>query len=77
MTMTVMATYENGMFKLKEPLKLGEGAEVRLTVQPLQDDHDPLDDVIGICTEGPDISLAERHDEIVYGGILRKDADHR
>ena len=30
-------------------------------------DHDPLDDVIGICKEGPDVSLAARHDDLLYG----------
>lgn len=31
------------------------------------DDHDPLDEVIGICKEGPDVSLAARHDDLLYG----------
>ena len=56
----------DGMFKPKEPLKLGEGAEVRLTVQPVQDDHDPLEAVIGIGESGrPD--GAEQHDHYIYG----------
>jgi predicted DNA-binding antitoxin AbrB/MazE fold protein len=76
MTLTTEAVYENGVLKPKESLGLAEGAEVRLTIEAL-DDHDPLDDVIGICTEGPDTSLAERHDEIVYGGLLRKDSGQR
>ena len=29
--------------------------------------HDPLGHLIGICDDGPDISLAEKHDEILYG----------
>jgi predicted DNA-binding antitoxin AbrB/MazE fold protein len=70
MTLTVDAIYENGLLKPKEQLALAEGAEVRLTIEAPEEDHDPLDEVIGICTEGPEISLAERHDDIVYGGLL-------
>jgi len=77
MSLAIDAVYQNGILKPKEPLSLAEGAEVRLIIQSPDDDRDPLDDVIGICTEGPDISLAERHDEIVYGGLLRKDHEHR
>jgi predicted DNA-binding antitoxin AbrB/MazE fold protein len=77
MTLTIDAVFQNGILKPKQPLDLAEGAEVRLIIQSPDDDHDPLDDVIGICTEGPDMSLAERHDEIVYGGLLRTDSEHR
>ena len=73
MTITVEATYEKGQFKFKEPFSLVEGTPVRVTITALDEDYDPLDDVIGICTEGPDISLAERHDEIIYGGLLHKE----
>ena len=34
MTMTVDATYENGMLKLERPLPLKEHEKVRVTVQP-------------------------------------------
>ena len=67
MSIAVEAVYENGILKPKQPLMLAEGTTVRLTLDALDDNYDPLDDVIGICTEGPDFSLAERHDEIVYG----------
>ena len=46
-------------------LTLADGTLVPLVVTPVDDDDDPLDAVIGICTEGPDVSLAERHDEII------------
>jgi len=75
MTTTIEAVYENGILRPKKPLGLVEGAEVQLTINALDEDHDPLDEVIGICTEGPDISLAERHDEIIYGGLLRKETN--
>jgi predicted DNA-binding antitoxin AbrB/MazE fold protein len=66
MTMTVMATYENGLFKPKQPLQLVEGAEVQLTVQPMQDDVDPLEAVIGIGESGR-TDGADRHDHYIYG----------
>lgn len=67
MAITVEATYEDGFLKPARPLTLAEGAEVRLTISPLDEDYDPLEEVIGICDDGPDVSLAERHDEILYG----------
>ncbi|HBI45082.1 MAG TPA: hypothetical protein DDY78_19820 [Planctomycetales bacterium] len=45
---------------------IGIGASGR-TDGAVGDDHDPLDEVIGICKEGPDISLAARHDDLLYG----------
>ncbi|MBI3464713.1 MAG: antitoxin family protein [Planctomycetes bacterium] len=73
MTISVDAVYEHGQLKLKETLLLAEGTPVRVTITPLDENRDPLDDVIGICKDGPDVSLAERHDEILHGGLLRKD----
>jgi predicted DNA-binding antitoxin AbrB/MazE fold protein len=61
MNLTVEAVYENGVLKPRQPLALPEGAEVRLTLSPLEQDYDPLEEVIGICDDGPPISLAERH----------------
>jgi predicted DNA-binding antitoxin AbrB/MazE fold protein len=31
----------------------------------MDDDHDLLDEVIGICKEGPDVSLAAHHDDLL------------
>ncbi len=67
MTLTIEAVYENGVLKPKQPLALAEGAEVRLTLSLVDQDYDPLEEVIGICDDGPPISLAARHDELVYG----------
>jgi predicted DNA-binding antitoxin AbrB/MazE fold protein len=75
MTITVEATYENGVLKPKQPLALIEGTEVRLAISLLDEDYDPLEAVIGICTEGPDISLAARHDELLYG-LKPREEDH-
>ena len=67
MPITVEATYQDGVLKPARPLTLAEGTEVRLTISPLDEDYDPLDAVIGICDDGPEVSLAARHDEILYG----------
>ena len=70
MTIHIDATFAGGVFKPRQPVALTDGAEIQMTIQ-VGDDDDPLDEVIGVCTEGPEISLAERHDEILGG--LRKD----
>ena len=67
MAITIEATYRDGVLKPARPLTLAEGTEVRLTISPLDEDYDPLDAVIGICDEGPEVSLAARHDELIYG----------
>ena len=78
MTLTVEATVANGQLKLKEPIPLSEGTLVRVAVTPVvleevpPDPDDPLEAVIGICEDGPPISLAERHDEFIYGNLLRR-----
>ena len=73
MDITVEATYENGVLKPRQPLTLAEGTEVHLTITPVDEDYDPLDAVIGVCKEGPDISLAEQHDKILYGSMIAKE----
>jgi predicted DNA-binding antitoxin AbrB/MazE fold protein len=65
MTMTAEAIYENGILKLKQPLGLVEGTQVRLTVTPVGED--PLDAVIGIG-DGP-ADGADNHDKYIYGKI--------
>jgi predicted DNA-binding antitoxin AbrB/MazE fold protein len=75
MTIIIDAVFENGVFKPLSPLTLIEGTEVRLTVATGDEDNDPLAAVIGICDEGPEISLAERHDEILYGLKPRTDPE--
>lgn len=67
MAIIVEATYENGVLRPKQPLTLAEGAKVRLSITPAGEPYDPLEAVIGICDEGPDFSLAARHDELLYG----------
>ncbi len=67
MSLVVEATFENGTFKLAQPVALPEGTQVRLTITPVDEDYDPLDAVIGVCDDGPEISLAARHDELIYG----------
>jgi predicted DNA-binding antitoxin AbrB/MazE fold protein len=68
MAITIQATYENGVLKPKEPLALGEGAEVQLTIRPVDKDIDPLDAVIGIGESGRTDGAAN-HDRYIYGKI--------
>jgi predicted DNA-binding antitoxin AbrB/MazE fold protein len=75
MDINVEATCQDGVLKPSRPLTLPEGMEVRVTISLLDEDYDPLDAVIGICKEGPDISLAERHDEILYGLMEGKERE--
>jgi predicted DNA-binding antitoxin AbrB/MazE fold protein len=65
MPITIEAVYENGVLKPKQPLALTEGTEVRLSVTPIKEDHDPLAAVIGIGEGVPD--GAEDHDKYIYG----------
>ena len=65
MTITVEATFEKGLFRPKQPLALAEGAEVRLTIHSADEDHDPLDAVLGIGEGPPD--GADHHDHYLYG----------
>ena len=65
MTLTVEATFENGQLKFKEPIPLAEGTAVRVTITPLDEEYDPLADVIGIGDGPPD--GADNHDKYIYG----------
>ena len=68
MTITVDAVYENGQLNFKKPVKLAEGTCVRVTINPLDEDYDPIDAVIGICKEGLRDG-AENHDKYLYGDL--------
>jgi len=65
MTLTIKATYENGVLKPKEPLTLDEGTEVELIVHPVDREYDPFEAVIGIGDGPPD--GADHHDKYIYG----------
>lgn len=65
MSIVVEATFENGTFKLAQPVALPEGTQVRLRITPVDEECDPLDSVIGIC-DGP-TDGAENHDKYIYG----------
>jgi predicted DNA-binding antitoxin AbrB/MazE fold protein len=71
MTFTVQATYTNGVLKPKKPLRLEEGAEVRLIVSPADEAPDPLADVIGIGSSGRRDG-ADNHDHYIYGTRKRR-----
>jgi predicted DNA-binding antitoxin AbrB/MazE fold protein len=54
MTWNIVAVYEGGVLKPKQPLVLTEGTEVRLSVTPVDKDDDPLGAVIGIGDGAPE-----------------------
>ena len=68
MSLVVEATFENGTFKLAQPVALPEGTQVRLTITPVDEHYDPLDAVIGICKGGPRDG-AQEHDKYIYGDL--------
>lgn len=70
MSIVIDAIYENGSFRPRVPVELADGAPVRLVVDLIGEARDPLDEVIGIVEHGPDLGLADRHDEILYGKPL-------
>jgi predicted DNA-binding antitoxin AbrB/MazE fold protein len=65
MPLTVEAVYENGVLRPKQPLKMAEGARVRLTITPADDNDDPLGAVIGIGESGR-TDGADEHDHYIY-----------
>jgi predicted DNA-binding antitoxin AbrB/MazE fold protein len=65
-SITVEATYANGVLTPKQPLALPEGADVRLTIDPAHKDRDPLEAVIGIGDSGR-TDGADNHDHYIYG----------
>jgi predicted DNA-binding antitoxin AbrB/MazE fold protein len=56
--------------KLTQPLSLPEGIRVRVTISPAEEEHDPLEGVIGICKSGP-VDGAQNHDKHLYGDLRR------
>jgi predicted DNA-binding antitoxin AbrB/MazE fold protein len=69
MTISVEATFENGVFKPVNPVSLPEGTAVQLQVRPLDEPPvDPLEAVIGIGSSGRRDG-AENHDKYIYGKI--------
>jgi predicted DNA-binding antitoxin AbrB/MazE fold protein len=66
MTLTIKATYENGVLKLKEPLTLTNGTEVEVTLTTPGEQTDPLAGLIGICSSGRTDGAAN-HDKYLYG----------
>jgi len=81
MTLTIKATFENGVLKPKEPLALVEGTEVELLMttptdapgrpKPGRPKRDPLADVIGIGQSGR-TDGADQHDHYIYGTPKRQ-----
>ena len=70
MSMIVEATFSGGVLVPKTPLDLVEGDEVEVVRKA---GEGPLEGLIGACADGPDISLAERHDGALFGGNTPND----
>jgi predicted DNA-binding antitoxin AbrB/MazE fold protein len=66
MSISIEATYKDGVLKPRKRLKLPEGAEVRVTITAVDEVEDPLEKVIGICNTGR-TDGAENHDKYLYG----------
>jgi predicted DNA-binding antitoxin AbrB/MazE fold protein len=66
MSISIEATYKNGVLKPKRRLKLPEGAQVRVTITGMDEVEDPLEKVIGVCKTGR-TDGAENHDLYLYG----------
>ena len=72
MTITIDATYENGVLKPAQPLPLAEHAQVRVTVEPARP---PIWERIAALTADapqeelakPPIDGASQHDHYLYG----------
>jgi predicted DNA-binding antitoxin AbrB/MazE fold protein len=71
MTLTIEATYENGVLKPRQPLALAEGTAVRVTLTTVDEDYDPLEGVIGIGASGR-TDGADNHDHYIYGTPKRR-----
>ena len=75
MTVTIKAIYENGVFKPREPIHLGEHTEVEVVIPAAapSDAEDPTgwkatEALIGFIDDAP-ADMAEHHDE--YLGARR------
>jgi predicted DNA-binding antitoxin AbrB/MazE fold protein len=75
MTTTVEAIYEQGVLRLKEPISLAEGAEVKVIVisrEPAAEEPKPAEVLAAIAAlplEGADNEVSGRdHDRLLYGG---------
>ncbi len=75
MTITVAATYEDGVLKPEAPLNLKEKSKVTLTIEAAPeakaDDDDPtgwkaIDRLIGSVRSGL-TDVSEKHDDYLYG----------
>jgi len=76
MAKTIEATYENGVFKPKEPIELEDKSEVRLTVESKPKIYDDKEDptgmktvksFIGFIKNAPEgVPIARDHDKYLY-----------
>jgi predicted DNA-binding antitoxin AbrB/MazE fold protein len=66
MTITVEATYENGILRPNQALTFADGAKVLLTISSVEEDEDPLAGLIGTFSSGRSDGAAN-HDKYIYG----------
>jgi len=73
MTITVEATYEDGVLKPDAPLQLQEKAKVRLTIEepeaakPEDEDAWKAIDALRGVVKGAPPDVSENHDKYLYG----------
>jgi len=84
MTKTLTAVYENGVLRPSEPLPLGEGERVEVTVTTGEDAArhaelvKALAEIAALPTEGPDDGFSGAdHDRVLYGDLSGRDGDAR
>lgn len=84
MTRTVAAVYENGVLRPSEPLPLGEGEHVEVTVTTSGDAArhaelvKALQEIAALPMEGPDDGFSGAdHDKVLYGDASGRDGDAR
>jgi predicted DNA-binding antitoxin AbrB/MazE fold protein len=71
MTITIKATFKNGVLKPRKPLPLVESTVVRVTISPEEKSDDPLEGLIGIGSSGR-TDGADNHDHYIYGTRRRR-----
>jgi predicted DNA-binding antitoxin AbrB/MazE fold protein len=78
MTTRFMAVVEQGRLNPIQPVELQEGATVEVVVLSTQATSEPakvaelLAEIAALPTPGGDPATGRKHDDIIYGGELRK-----
>ncbi len=67
MTLTVDATWQDGVLKPRQPVSLPEGTDVSVSIFVPGEEPDPLADVIGIGDGPAARDAADQHDQYLLG----------